>query len=68
MATKEVLGLKDSLKELQEINEWFDSQKEVDVEAGLEKIRRGAELLKASKARLGEIENEFIQIRGEMEG
>lgn len=67
MSKKEIPGLKESLKELQEINEWFDSQEEVDVEAGLEKIRRGTELLRSSKVRLGEIENEFIQIRGDLE-
>ena len=66
-AQSEKVNLKESLSELNEIASWFESQEEVDVEAGLEKIRRGAHLVKVCKQRLGEIENEFETIRKEAE-
>ncbi|MBU4369960.1 exodeoxyribonuclease VII small subunit [Patescibacteria group bacterium] len=58
--------LKDSLKKLEKIIEWFDSQKEVDVEAGLEKVKEGTTLIKASKERLKELENEFEEVKKEL--
>ncbi|GEM_PF-370600 len=57
---------KDSLKKLEKIIEWFDSQEEVDVEAGLEKVKEGMALIKASKERLKEIENEFEEVKKEI--
>lgn len=54
--------LKESLKKLNEIVAWFEAQDEIDVEAGLDKVKEGAALVKACKKRLGEIENEFKQI------
>ena len=40
MAEK-TLNLKDSLKKLNEIVGWFEAQEEIDVEAGLEKVKQG---------------------------
>jgi len=65
MAEKQV-NLKDSLKKLTDIVAWFEQQEEVDVEAGLEKVKEGAELVKVCKKRLSEIENEFEQIQREV--
>jgi len=59
--------LKESLKKLNEIVEWFESQDEIDVEAGLGKIREGAALVKVCKKRLSEVENEFEQIQRDVE-
>ena len=56
-------NLNASLKELAEIVEWFEKQEEVDVEIGLEKVKEGAALIKSSKERLKEIENEFEEIK-----
>ncbi len=67
MADKPV-NLKDSLKKLNEIVEWFEAQEEIDVEAGLDKVKQGAALVKVCKKRLSEIENEFEQIQREVEG
>ena len=61
MANK--INLKESLKKLDEIVGWFEKQDEVDVEAGLVRIKDGAELVKLCKKRLSEIENEFEQIK-----
>lgn len=66
--------LKDSLKKLKDIVDWFDKQEEVDVEMGLEKVKEGANLIKESKKQLKELENEFEKVKeglaedGEEEG
>ena len=60
MANK--IDLSDSLKKLALLVSWFENQKEVDVEAGLAKVKEGAELIKQSRERLKEIENEFEEI------
>jgi len=66
MADKPI-NLKESLKKLNTIVEWFEAQEEIDVEAGLEKVKEGATLVKSCKARLSEIENEFQQIQKDVE-
>jgi len=60
---KQPTDFKTHLKEIAEILEWFDSQEELDLEQGLEKVKRAGELLKSSKQRLIEIENEFKEIK-----
>jgi len=59
-------NLNDNLKQLSEITQWFDSQEEIDVEAGLEKVKEAVSLIKVSKERLKEIENEFEEIKKEV--
>ena len=66
MATEKQVNLKDSLKKLNDIVAWFEKQEEVDVEAGLGKVKEGAELVKVCKKRLSEIENEFEIIQREV--
>lgn len=61
------VNLSESLKKVQEIIHWFDNQEEVDVEKGLEKIKEGTVLIKESRARLKEIENEFEVVKKELE-
>jgi exonuclease VII small subunit len=60
-------NLSQSLKKLEEITEWFNNQQEVDVEKGLEKVREGVQLVKASRMRLQEVENEFEDVKKELE-
>lgn len=60
---KSAENLNSSLKRLAQITEWFDSQEEIDVEEGLKKVREAVALIKASKARLKSIENEFEEIK-----
>lgn len=64
--TKQI-NLTNTLKQLHDISEWFDQQTEVDVEEGLKKVKEAAILIKASKARLKEIENEFIEIKADIQ-
>lgn len=58
--------LKNSLKKLEAIIEWFDKQEEVDVEAGLERVKEGVALIKASRERLKKVENEFEEVKKEL--
>jgi len=61
------VNLSDSLKKVQEIIRWFDTEEEIDVEKGLEKIKEGTLFIKQSRARLKEIENEFETVKKELE-
>jgi exodeoxyribonuclease VII small subunit len=67
MKTEKTLPLGESLKKLESIVAWFDNQEEVDVELGLEKVKEGVALIKSSKARLKEVENEFEVVKKELE-
>jgi exonuclease VII small subunit len=60
-------NINDSLKKLGEIVDWFEKQKEVDVEIGLEKVKDGARLIKIARERLRQIENEFEEVKKEIE-
>jgi len=62
-----VKNLNDNLKKLSEINEWFESQEEVDIEEGLKKVKKAVELIKVSKKRLKAVENEFEEIKKEID-
>lgn len=63
--TKENLG--ENLKKVKAIIAWFEQQDEVDVEVGLVKVKEGAELIKKSRKRLQEIENEFEIVKRDLE-
>ena len=65
---KKKINLGENLKKLSEIATWFDEQQEVDVEKGLLKVKAAAHLIKESKGRLGEIENECEEIKKDIEG
>jgi len=56
-------NINESLKRLNAIVSWFESEKELDVEKGLELVKEGAEIIKNSKERLKEIENEFAEVK-----
>lgn len=60
-------NLNSNLKRLTEITEWFDNREEIDVEEGLNKVKEAVNLIKASKERLKGIENEFEEIKKEMD-
>jgi translation elongation factor EF-1beta len=62
---KKADSLNNNLKQLAEISAWFGSQKEIDIELGLEKVKTAAELIKASKEKLNKLENEFKEIEKE---
>lgn len=57
------VNLNETLKKLAGIVSWFENQSELDVEKGLEYVKEGATLIKSSRERLSEIENEFKEIK-----
>jgi len=63
----ETKNLNNNLKRLSEITRWFDNQEEIDVEEGLKKVREAVELIKISKERLKAVENEFKEIKKEID-
>lgn len=62
------INLSENLKKLSDIAAWFDEQQTVDVEEGLVKVKEAAGLIKESKLRLKAIENEFEEIKNEIDG
>lgn len=65
--TEEKIDLAANIRELRAIAKWFEEQTEVDVEVGLMKIKDGARLIKESKARLADLENQFEEVKKELE-
>ncbi|MGC9968918.1 MAG: exodeoxyribonuclease VII small subunit [Minisyncoccia bacterium] len=65
--TPSKVNLNESLKQLAKIVVWFEEQEEVDVEKGLEYVKEGVELIKTCKARLSQVENEFKEIKRDLE-
>ncbi len=65
--TKERFRLGEAMRQLEEIAAWLENQEEADVEKALEKIREGAALIKASRTRLSDVENEFEEVKKDLE-
>lgn len=66
MIKKENNNLGKLINQLSEISEWFENQKDIDIELGLEKIKEATFLIKESKERLKEVENEFEEIKKDL--
>ncbi len=65
--TPKKISIKEQLSKLSKITQWFEDQEEVDVEVGLEKVKEGALLVKELKAKLRSVENEFEEIKKDLE-
>ena len=63
MVKEEKSNISKSLKNLEEIVNWFEEQKDVDLEKGLEKVKQGAVIIKTLKKRLTIVQNEFNEIK-----
>lgn len=59
--------LQETLEELEEIVGWFDEQDKPDVETGLQKVKEGVKLIKSSKSKFKELENEFENVKEELD-
>lgn len=59
-------SITDQLSKLENIVSWFETQKEVDVEKGLDKVKEGAHLIRELKGKLQKVENEFEEIKKDM--
>ena len=64
---KDNKNIQSSIKKLEDIVDWFESQEDVDVEAGLKKVKTGSALIKDLKSRLKKVENEFEDIKADIE-
>jgi len=60
-------SLKQHLKDINSILQWFEAQEELDVEEALEKIKKASDLIKESRERLTDVENEFKEIKKDIE-
>ena len=63
MAKQKPHNLKEYLKQIGKITAWFDAQEEIDIEEAMAKVKQAAGLIKSSRDRLAEVENEFKEIR-----
>ena len=63
----DIKNLSDNLKKLSEITEWFEGQEEIDIEEGLKKVKEAVALIRTSKERLKAVENEFEEIKKEVD-
>jgi len=64
---KKEANISESLNKLEDVVNWFDEQQDVDVEEGLRKVKMGATLVKDLKSRLKEVENEFEEVKKDLE-
>ena len=64
---EDATNLSKNLEKLAEIAAWFEDEDEIDIELGLTKVKEAAVLIKASRSRLKVIENEFAEIKKEIE-
>ena len=55
------------LEKLEKIVQWFQSRQDVDVEEGLKRVKEGAELVKTLNARLKKVENEFKEVKKDLD-
>ena len=63
MKKEEGGNISKSLKNLEEIVNWFEKQEDVDIEKGLEKVKQGAVIIKTLKKRLTTVQNEFNEVK-----
>ncbi len=60
-------GIQVALEGLEKIVRWFETQEELDLEEGLKRIKEGAAIAKDLKTRLKSVENEFTELKKELE-
>ena len=66
-ARGEGINLSKNLEKLAGIASWFEEQEEIDIEEGLSKVKEASVLIKESRSRLQDIENEFQEIKKDIE-
>lgn len=64
---KDDRALGELLNELEGTVRWFEEQELADLEEGLVRVRRGAELVKELRTRLKQVENEFEEVTAQLE-
>ena len=61
------VSIKESLEKLENITKWFEGGEDLDVEEGLKKAKDGVVIIKELKKRLKDVENEFEEIKRDLE-
>ncbi len=61
---KKELNFREAIEELEGINQWFQ-QEDIDLGEGLEKLKRGKELISFCRHYIQEAENKFEEIQAE---
>ncbi|PIS05060.1 MAG: hypothetical protein COT81_03120 [Candidatus Buchananbacteria bacterium CG10_big_fil_rev_8_21_14_0_10_42_9] len=64
---KEKFDVKKGLEELQKIYDWFDKNEDANPQEQLAKIKEAAPLIKQLRAQLKDIENEFIEVKKDLD-
>ena len=67
MAQDKKQNLKEYLIQIEKITTWFEDRDEIDIEEALEKVKQAAKLIKASKDKLTQVENEFKEVKKTVE-
>jgi exodeoxyribonuclease VII small subunit len=62
-STTKKVNFAKAFEELEGITEWFETEEQLDLDAGLKKFERGLELASALKGKLGEVENKVQEIK-----
>jgi exodeoxyribonuclease VII small subunit len=60
--------IQESLTKLEDIASWFEKDSDFDVEEGLKKVKEGVALVKELRMRLKDVENEFRELKIDLEG
>ncbi len=67
MTKKNTSNLSENLKKLNQIVTWFDNQDNLDIEKAIELVKDGTEIIKLSRERLSKIENEFKELKKDIQ-
>jgi exonuclease VII small subunit len=65
MMSKNKTDINNILKELEEINTWFDKE-DLDIQEALQKVTEAKTKIKQAKEYLKEVENTFIEIKEDL--
>jgi exodeoxyribonuclease VII small subunit len=64
--TNQNFDFKKAIEELEQINLWFQEE-DIDLDEGLEKLKKGKELISKCQTRLKKAETEFISVKEDLE-
>jgi len=59
--------IKDLLARLEETIRWFELRKDIDIEEALKRVKESSHIIKTLKAKLKKVENEFEEVKKELD-
>lgn len=66
MSKEQDIDLKKNLSDLAKIVKWFEDQKDIDLDASLDKVKEAAKIIKESRSRIKDVENSFKEIEKDL--